>query len=346
MSLPPPRRLGRSGVPVSALTLGAMNLGATGTGANTEGSDAVRIVHAALDAGVTVIDTADAYTQGASEVLVGEALAGGRRDSVVLATKFHNQIGDDPANRGNSRRWITRAVEGSLRRLGTDRIDLYQAHRPAPETDLLETLQALDGLVRQGKILYYGTSVFAPEDLVEAQWLAKTNHLIAPLTEQVPYSILIRGVERATLPVARRFGLGVLSYGPLAAGWLSGAYRRGAAQPETHRGEKIPGRYALDAPANQRKLDAADAIARLADEAGLRVIDLALGFALANPTISSVIVGPRTEAHLDSYLAAAAAPLDPALLARLDEIVAPGTHFIERDTGTILPALTPEGLRS
>jgi aryl-alcohol dehydrogenase-like predicted oxidoreductase len=222
MSLSDLRPLGRSGVPLSPLTLGAMNFG---SGANTEGEDAIRIVHSALDAGVTVIDTADAYTQGASEVLVGQALAGGRRDDVFLATKFHGRIGSNPRHQGNSRYWITRAVEDSLRRLGTDRIDLYQAHRPSPETDLLETLQTLDSLVRQGKILYYGTSAFAGEDIVEAQWLAKTHDLVAPLTEQVPYSPLIRGIERDTLPIARRFGLGVLTFGPLAAGWLSGAYR-------------------------------------------------------------------------------------------------------------------------
>ncbi|MCU1527598.1 MAG: putative oxidoreductase, aldo/keto reductase family protein [Frondihabitans sp.] len=343
MSLSDLRSLGRSGVPLSPLTLGAMNFG---DGANTAGDEAIRIVHSALDAGITAIDTADVYTQGASEVLIGEALAGGRRDEVFLATKFHGQIGDDPTHQGNSRRWITRAVEDSLRRLGTDRIDLYQAHRPDPATDLLETLQTLDGLVRQGKILYYGTSAFSAEDLVEAQWLAKTHHLVAPLTEQVPYSPLIRGVERDTLPIARRFGLGVLTFGPLAAGWLSGAYRLGAPQPSTARAGKIPGRFDIDSPANRRKLEAADALARLADEAGLELIDLAVGFALANPTVSSVIVGPRTQEHLDAYLRAADTTLERTLLERIDAIVDPGTQFIERDTGRILPALTPEGLRA
>ncbi|MCU1404891.1 MAG: putative oxidoreductase, aldo/keto reductase family protein [Glaciihabitans sp.] len=333
--------LGRTGVLLSRLTLGAMNFG---VGAPSGTEDATRIIGAALDAGITAIDTADVYTQGASEELVGSAIAG-RRDEVFLATKFHGQIGPDPRNAGNSRRWITSAVEGSLRRLGTDHIDLYQAHRPDPNTDILETLTALDALVRQGKILYYGTSVFPPEELAAAQHLAREHNLIAPVTEQVPYSALIRQVERGTLPVAHTYGLGVLTFGPLAAGWLGGAYRRGAEQPVTSRPGKIPGRFDLDAPGNTRKLDAADALATLAEANGLSLVQLALGFALAHPDVTSVIVGPRTLEHLGAYLDAADTVLTTEILDAIDAITAPGTAYVERDNGIINPALTPARLR-
>ncbi|GIG19981.1 aldo/keto reductase [Cellulomonas chitinilytica] len=333
--------LGRTGVPVSRLTLGAMNFG---EGAPSGTDEAIRIVHAALDAGITVIDTADVYTQGASEELLRTALAG-RRDDVFLASKFHGQIGKDPRSSGNSRRWVVRAVEDSLRRLGTDHLDLYQAHRPDPHTDLLETLGVLDDLVRQGKIRYHGTSVFPVEDLVEAQHLARENRLVAPATEQVPYSALIRGIERGTLPVARRFGLGVLTFGPLAAGWLSGAYRQGAPQPATTRSGKIPGRFDVDLARNAPKLAAADALARLAEEHGLTLVQLSVAFALHHPDVSSVIVGPRTVEHLHAYLDAAETVLSDEVLDRIDEIVAPGTTFVERDNGVVLPALTPARLR-
>jgi aryl-alcohol dehydrogenase-like predicted oxidoreductase len=238
-----------------------------------------------------------------------------------LTLKFHNQIGENPSHRGNSRRWIVRTVEGSPRRLQTDRIDRYQAHRPDPHTDLAETLGALDDLVRQAKILYYGTSVFGASTLVEAEWLARLLGATPPLTAQLPYSLLIRGAERDTFPVASQYGLGVLSYGPLAAGWLSGGYRLDGAQPESQRGHVIPGRFDVTLECNRRKLEAADALATLAEEHGLRLIDLAVAFALNHPAVSSVIVGPRTRAHLDSYLRAAEAELDEEILDRIDEIV-------------------------
>lgn len=336
----PQRRLGRSGVPVSALTLGAMNFGGP-----TRREDSIAIIHAALDAGITVIDTADVYNQGVSEEIVGEAIKG-RRDGLVLATKFHGQIGDDPLRAGNSRRWILRAVEDSLRRLGTDHIDLYQAHRPDPHTPLLETIEALNDLVHQGKIRYYGTSVFGADEVVEAQLLSRERGLIPPLTEQVPYSALIRLVERTTLPVARRYGLGVLSFGPLAAGWLNGAYRAGGPQPESVRAARVwAGRFDVTDPRNAAKLVAAEHIAQLAEGAGLSVPALALGFALTHPAISSVIIGPRTREHLDAYLAASSTVLDEELLDELDRIVPPGTTFLERDNGRIPDELTPSALR-
>ena len=339
MTQEPNRHLGRTGVPVSPLTLGAMNFGRW-----TEEADSVRIIHSALDSGIIVIDTADVYGDGASEQVVGKAIKG-RRDELFLATKFHGQIGENPQHAGNSRRWIVRAVEDSLRRLGTDHLDLYQAHRPDPHTDLLETLQTLDGLVRQGKIRYYGTSVFPAAQLVEAQWLAKQYGLIAPHTEQLPYSLLVRTAERDTLPVARQYGLGVLTYGPLAAGWLSGAYRSGGPQPTSARAGLTPGRFDISLARNRHKLEAADRLAALAEENGLSLIELSLAFALNHPAVSSVIIGPRTAAHLDAYLKAADIVLDDAVLDQIDELIPPGTHFLERDTGRDLPDLAPAARR-
>ncbi|MET7403352.1 aldo/keto reductase [Dactylosporangium sp. NPDC005572] len=333
------RVLGRTGVLISPLTLGAMNFGRW-----QEESESIRIIHAALDAGVSAIDTADVYGQGASEEIIAKAIKD-RRDDVFLATKFHGQIGDDPRHAGNSRRWITQAVEHSLRRLGTDRIDLYQAHRPDPHTDLLETLQALDDLIRQGKILYYGTSVFPAHQLVEAHWLAETHGLVAPHTEQLPYSLLVRTAEREVFPVVQRYGVGVLSYGPLAAGWLSGRYRIGGEQPESARADLIPGRFDIGLERNRRKLAAADALARLAEDNGLTLIELAVAFALGHPAVSSVIIGPRTAEHLEAYLKAAGVELDDDVLDRIDAIVDPGTHFLERDTGRDTPSLQPAALR-
>ncbi|MGW0036585.1 aldo/keto reductase [Gordonia sp. NPDC003376] len=339
MTIEVTRPLGRTGVPVSPLTLGTMAFGRW-----QEEDESIRIIHAALDAGITSVDTADVYAQGVSEEIVGKAIAG-RRDSLFVATKFHGQIGDDPRRSGNSRRWITQAVEDSLRRLGTDRIDLYQAHRPDPATSLLETIQTLDGLIRQGKILYYGTSVFPAHLQVEAHWLAEKHGLIAPHTEQLPYSLLVRGAEREVFPVVRKYGVGVLSYGPLAAGWLSGKYRLGVAQPESARADLIPGRFDVALPQNRRKLEAADALAALAEENGLSSVELSIAFALNHPAVSSVIIGPRTQDHLEAYLKAVNVRLTDDTLDRIDEIVEPGTQFHDRDTGRDTPSLQPAALR-
>lgn len=332
--------LGRSGVPVSRLTLGTMNFG--GATAETQSQE---IIRTALDAGITLIDTADVYHQGLSEEIVGRTIVG-KRDDLFLATKVHGQIGTSSFNAGNSRRWVTRAVEGSLRRLGTDRIDLYQVHRPEPQTDLREILFTFNDLIRQGKILYYGTSAFGVDQIVELQLLAREYGLEPPLTEQLPYSALIRLAERTTLPVARRYRLGVLSYGPLAAGWLNGEYRVGADQPVSSRSATAwNGRFDIAAPENGPKLTAADAFGRLADEAGVGVPELAVAFALNHPAITSVIAGPRTGEHLDTYLRASQLTLDGDLLDAIDEAVAPGTSFHERDNGRIPAELTPAALR-
>ncbi|MFC8047592.1 aldo/keto reductase [Nocardia sp. NPDC057353] len=341
MSLSDLRTLGRTGVRISPYVLGTMNFGPRG---NPSHEDSIAIIHRALDAGINIVDTADTYSRGESEIIVGKALRG-RRDDIVLATKFHNAVDDDPTHRGNSRRWIARAVEDSLRRLQTDHLDLYQVHRPERVTELEETVGALDDLVRAGKIRYYGTSVYSPGELVEAQWIADRRKLNRSASEQVPYSLLVRGIERETLPIARKYGLGVISYGPLAAGWLSGRYRIGGAQPESHRADLIPGRFDVDNPANAAKLAAADALAALAEESGLTLVQLAVGFVLAHPDISATIIGPRTGEHLDGYLAAADTTLGDDILDRIDEIVAPGTIFHERDTGVIAPALADPALR-
>ncbi|MBE7163488.1 MAG: aldo/keto reductase, partial [Williamsia herbipolensis] len=266
------RSLGPTGMQVSPLCLGAMMFGAWG---EPDHDVSIGIIHRALDAGINFIDTADVYSQGESETIVGKALAGGRRDDVVLATKFHFPMGDDPNSGGNSRRWILRAVDDSLRRLRTDWIDLYQVHRPDESADIEETLSALTDLQRAGKIRAFGSSTFPAHQVVEAQWTSERRGLGRFVTEQPPYSILVRGIEADLLPVTEKYGMGVLPWSPLAGGWLSGRYRKGQDAPESHRAGRMPARYDLDDPANQAKLDAAEALAQLAEKSGLTLVHLA-----------------------------------------------------------------------
>jgi aryl-alcohol dehydrogenase-like predicted oxidoreductase len=335
------RPFGRTGVQISSLTLGAMNFGQSG---NPDHADGIRIIHRALDAGINAIDTADVYSQGESEVIVGKALHG-RRDDVFLATKFHGQIGDGRNTRGNSRRWIVAEVESSLRRLQTDRIDLYQVHRPEPETDFDETLGALTDLVRQGKVRYLGTSTFEPSAIVEGQWIAERRGRERVVSEQPPYSILVRGIEREMLPVAARYGLAVLPWSPLAGGYLSGRYHSGLDAPISARASRFPERYDPTRPSNAAKLAAVDELAKLADEAGLSLIHLALGFVLAHPVITSAIIGPRTMEHFESQLDAGEVTLTPDVLDRIDEIVPPGTNLNPVDAGYQPPSLTDKNAR-
>src|SRR4051812_18304063 len=295
------RPLGRTGVMVSPLCLGTMMFGAWG---NPDHEESIRIIHAALDAGINFVDTADVYGAGESEEIVGKALTG-RRDDVVLATKFHNPMGEDPNRRGNSRRWIMRAVEDSLRRLNTDWIDLYQVHRPLPDTDIEEALSALSDLVHQGKVRYLGHSTFPASQIVEAQWVARDRRLQRFVTEQPAYSILARAVEADILPTCARHGMGVLSFSPLTGGWLSGRWRKAAGQQASSRAGRLPERFNLSEPLNQRKLDAVEELAQLADEAGLTLIELAIAFVLNHPAITSAIVGPRTMEQFEGQLAAA-----------------------------------------
>jgi aryl-alcohol dehydrogenase-like predicted oxidoreductase len=335
------RLLGRTGVSVSKMCLGAMMFGAWG---NQDHDESIRIIHAALDAGITFIDTADVYAQGESEEIVGKALKG-RRDEIVLATKFHGAMGDDPNRQGSSRRWIMRAVEDSLRRLDTDWIDLYQVHRPRTDTDIDETLGALSDLVHQGKVRYIGASTFPASQIVEAQWVARERGLQRFVAEQPAYSILVRRIEDDILPTCQRYGMGVLSYSPLTGGWLSGRWRKDSGQQESSRASRLPERFDLAQPANQRKLDAVEALAQLAEEAGITLIQMAIAFVLNHPAITSAIIGPRTMEQLEGQLAAADVVLEAGVLNRIDEIVAPGTTVNPVDNSFSNPALEPSARR-
>jgi aryl-alcohol dehydrogenase-like predicted oxidoreductase len=336
------RPLGRTGVSVSKLCLGAMMFGPWG---NPDHEESIRIIHRALDAGINFIDTADVYSQGESEEIVGKALAGGRRHDVILATKFHGAMGEDPNQQGSSRRWIIREVENSLRRLSTDWIDLYQVHRPRPDTDIEETLGALSDLVHQGKVRYIGSSTFPASQIVEAQWVARDQHLQRFVCEQPPYSILVRGIEADVLPTCARHGLSVITWSPLAGGWLSGRWRKDAELPSSTRAERIPTRFDMSLPANQRKLEVADELARLAEEEGTSLIQLAIAFVLNHPAVTAAIIGPRTMEQLESQLPAAEAVLDTALLESIDELVAPGINLNPADSGFANPALEPAARR-
>jgi aryl-alcohol dehydrogenase-like predicted oxidoreductase len=254
-------------------------------------------------------------------------------------------MGDGPNERGNSRRWIVREVENSLRRLQTDWIDLYQVHRPDPDTDVDETLGALTDLVRQGKIRAFGSSTFPAEEIVEAQWTAERRGRERFVTEQPPYSLLVRGIERDVLPTCARYGMGVIPWSPLGGGWLTGRWRLGQEPPQTNRAERTPGRFDLSIPGNRQKLEAADALARLAEEAGLTLVHLALAFVLQHPAVTAPIIGPRTMEQLESQLGAVDVKLDEALLDRIDEIVPPGTNFTAADAGHAPPAITDKRLR-
>jgi aryl-alcohol dehydrogenase-like predicted oxidoreductase len=330
------RTLGNTGVKVSPFCLGAMMFGAWG---NPDHDESVRIIHRALDAGINFIDTADVYSRGESEEIVGRALAGGRRDNVILATKVHGTMGKDPNEFGNSRRWIIREVENSLRRLGTDWIDLYQIHRPEDDTDIDETLGALSDLVRAGKVRYIGSSTFPASRIVEAQWVAQRRGRERFVCEQPPYSILVREVEKDVLPTCRRYGIGVIVWGPLGGGWLSGRYRVGAEVEASRRAERIPGRYDMSLPANQRKLEAAEALVLLAEEAGISLIEMALAFAIRHPAVTSAIIGPRTMEHLESQLPALDVDLSADVLDRIDSIVPPGLNINPADGGWQNPAV-------
>jgi aryl-alcohol dehydrogenase-like predicted oxidoreductase len=336
------RALGRTGVRVSPLCLGAMMFGAWGEPDHDAG---IRIIHRALDAGINFIDTADVYSRGESEEIVGKALAAGRRDNVVLATKFHGTMGDDPNEGGNSRRWIFREVEASLKRLRTNWIDLYQVHRWDPWTDHDETLGALTDLVSQGKVRYVGSSTYPAAQIVEAQWVAHDRGLRRYVCEQPPYSILARAIEADVLPTCLEHGMGAIAWSPLAGGWLSGRWRKGADDLTSRRSAMIPQRYDLSIPANRAKLEAADALGRLADEAGISLVHMALAFVIRHPAMTAAIIGPRTMEQLESQLGAAEVQLDDALLDRIDEIVAPGTNVNQADTGWDNPALSAEARR-
>ena len=320
---------------VTPLCLGAMMFGAWG---NRDHDESIRVIDHALEAGINFIDTADVYARGESEEIVGKALKG-RRDQIVLATKVHGPMDDtDPNMKGNSRRWIVQEVEASLRRLQTDWIDLYQIHRWDPDTDHEETLGALTDLQRAGKIRYLGSSTYPPSAIVEAQWVAEKRGLARFVCEQPPYSILVRGVETEVLPTCRRYGMGVIPWSPLGGGWLSGRYRKGS-EPTSHRADRIPARYDLSLPENQRKLDAAERLAQLAEQAGLSLIHLALAFVIRHPAVTAAIIGPRTLEQLEGQLGALDVELSDEVLDAIDEIVPPGTSLNPADAGWRPPHL-------
>ena len=330
------RTLGRTGIKVSPYCLGAMMFGA---GGNPDHGDSIRIIHKALDAGINFVDTADVYSRGESEEIVGKALKG-RRDDIVLATKAHGPMGDDPNHQGNSRRWLVREVEASLRRLQTDHIDLYQIHRPAPDTDIEETLSALTDLMRAGKVRAIGSSTFPAAEIVEAQWVAERRGLARFRTEQPPYSILGRSIERDVLPVCQKYGIGTLVWSPLAKGMLTGRYRKGQPQPDSGRAKRFPKQMT-----DEHNLDAIEKLIPIAEAAGLSLIHMAMAFVMAHPGVTSAIIGPRTMQHLDDLLAGAEVVLGDDVLDRIDQVVPPGT-----DTGSMgaiyePPAVTQASVR-
>jgi aryl-alcohol dehydrogenase (NADP+) len=330
------RSLGRTGIKVSPYCLGAMMFGKIG---NPDHENSIRIIHKALDFGINFIDTADRYNGGESEEIVGKALKG-RRESVVLATKVHGPMGGDPNMQGSSRRWITRAVEDSLRRLGTDHIDLYQMHRPALDTDVEETLSVLTDLIRAGKVRAIGTSTFPVSEIVEAQWVAERRGLARFRTEQPPYSILDRGIERDMLPTCERYGMGVMVWSPLSKGMLTGRYRKGQPLPDSIRAKYFPRQMS-----DERSLDAIEQLIPLAEEAGLSLTHMALAFVMAHPGVTSAILGPRTMQHLDDLLAGAEVRLGDDVLDRIDQIVLPGTDVGLNEATYIPPAILKTDLR-
>lgn len=326
------RNLGRTGIKVSPYALGALSI-ATPLGNAQE--DSIRIIHKALDAGINLIDTADAYRD--SEEIVGLALKG-RRDDVVLATKVGRPVDTDPSHQGGSRRWITTAVENSLRRLQTDHIDVYQLHRPDPDTDIEETLSVMSDLVRSGKIRAFGTSTLPASNLVEAHWIAERRGFEGPRTEQPPYSILNRGIEREVLPVAQQFGMGILVWGPLAQGMLTGRVRRGQ-DTDVVRGKM------LTSFTDERRLNVVEQLVSLAEEAGLSMPHLAMAFAISHPSVSSALLGARTIDQLDDLLRGVDTVLSDDVLDQIDEIVPPGTDVGTLDQAYIPPAIQKTELR-
>jgi aryl-alcohol dehydrogenase-like predicted oxidoreductase len=328
------RALGRTGIQVSPYALGAMMFGAIG---NPDHEESIRIIHRALDAGINLVDTADMYSHGESEEIVGEALKG-RRDDVVLATKFHGAMGDDPNQRGTSRRWIMTAVENSLRRLQTDHIDLYQVHRLDPAVDIEETLSALTDLIRSGKVRAIGSSTFPASDMVEAQWVSERRGLARFRTEQPTYSILSRGIEREVLPVAQRYGMGTIVWSPLAQGMLTGRVRRGQ-QTDLRRANRF------SHISDEHRIDAVEQLIPVADEAGIPLTHLAMAFAIAHPGVTSALIGPRTMEQLDDLLAGAEVVLPDEVLDEIDEIVPPGTDIGRLDMTYDPPAIQKSSLR-
>ena len=338
------RTLGRSGVHVGALGLGTMMFG---RGGNRDADECVRMVHRSIDAGINLFDTADGYGLGDSEEILGRAVAD-RRDQAIVASKCFFPHGGDRNRRGGSRRWIMRACEESLRRLGLDHIDLYQLHRLDPDTDREESLGALTDLVRAGKVRMIGTSAASAHEIVELMWVAETARTVRPVSEQPMYSIFTRAIERAVLPACQRYGVGAIVYGPLNGGWLTGKYARDAppdAGTRAARGFFAKQWWDYERAEIQRKFDVVDALRSLAQQAGIALPHLALAFTLAHPGVSAAIIGPRTSAQLDDLLAGADVRLGADVLDRIDVLVAPGTDVDPANEVSIDVALFSEQRR-
>ncbi len=341
--------LGRTGMLVSPLCLGNMMFGAWG---NPDHDDCVRIIHHALDHGINFVDTADVYSAGESEVITGKALKGARRDSVILATKCHFPIDAGPfaVNRvpntwGNSRRHIMKSCDDSLRRLGTDWIDVFQLHRPDPNVPIDESLSALNDLVHMGKIRAFGCSTFPAEHLVEAAWVADKNNLIPFSTEQPPYSIFVRWIERDLLPTCQKLNMGTLVWSPLNGGWLSGAYRKSAGQRNEGRAARAPARYDLSDPANQQKVDIVESLVEIAEGVGVSLAHLAIAWVLHHPAVTSAIIGPRVLEHLTTLLGAEDITLSAEVLDKIDALVPPGRTVTPDEAKWETPALARSNRR-
>jgi len=326
------RPLGRTGIHVSPFALGTMMFSSFGNGDQAEVD---RMVSRALDAGINFIDTADAYAE--SEEMVGRALRG-RRDAVVLAAKFARPIDHDPNHRGGSRRWIVTAVENSLRKLQTDHLDVYQMHRPDPDTDIEETLSALSDLVHSGKVRVIGSSDMPASEIVEAQWVAERRGLERFRVEQPHYSLLDRSIEREVLPAAQRYGMGTVIWSPLSSGMLTGRVRRG--QESDLRRTQL-----FAALRDERRIDAVEEFAALAERVGLPLTHMALAVVIAHPGVTAALLGPRTPEQLDDLLGAADVELTDDVLDAIDAIVAPGTGVGRMDQEYSTPPILDATLR-
>lgn len=332
------RTLGRTGLKVSVLGLGTGQFGAFG---QTDEVQSVRLAHCAFDGGVNLIDTADFYSMGEAETYTGAAIKG-RRDRVIVATKCGMPISEDSNERGGSRRWITASVEASLRRLGTDYIDLYQLHAPDYDTDLEETLGAMSDLVRAGKVRYFGTSNTSGMRVAEAALKARLGGHIAPHSEQQSYSIFVRGPEAELLPACLEYGAGVLAYSPLDGGWLSGKYRQGKTAEASPRHRLQPAKFDTESDANQRKLEKVEALAAIADEAGIEMSHMGIGFVLAHPAVATALIGGGKVSYIEQHLKGPA-KLSDGVLDRIDQVMKPGETFTPGGFGH--PALTDASLR-
>ncbi|MGE0666298.1 MAG: aldo/keto reductase [Sphingomonadales bacterium] len=336
------RVLGRTGMHVSKFCFGAGMFGYFG---NSDQAECSRMVDRAIDAGINYFDTSDVYSHGESETMLGKAL-GNKRDDVIVATKFSLPMGGaNPNMKGNSRRWIMKAAEDSLRRLGTDYIDLYQVHRPDSATDIDETLGALSDLIRQGKVRYIGSSTFPAEQIVESHWMSDKRGRERFRTEQPPYSIFARRIEADVLPTIQRYGMSAIVWSPLSQGWLTGKWRRGATPNDTQRQNLQPHLYDMSRADNQRKLDLIEQLDVVAKDAGVSLMHMALAFVTAHPGVTSAIIGPRTYDQFEGLLAGADVTLSEETLDAIDAIVPPGTNISHDDDGYVAPELTDKSLR-